>query len=215
MNDTLANALGVILAAFLAALTPTLILLAKRAGEYLASLASLKLSEQQKADIEWAVRTSVDAAQEAGNTALKGMVHKGAAKLELAKHTARSLAPKAIGTLDEEQLTEVIHAAVERKRSSTPSYSLMPMGLSYAPTNPPPAASSSSSGNWEPVSAIDLPDGVPKPRPSMPEPTTLRGDIALPAPSRVPSDVRAVPPRHEEPDVPTRPATPSAKRRSP
>lgn len=89
--------------------------------------------------------------------------------------------------------------------------SLRPMAAysSVAPTNPPP--SSSSSGNWEPVQMPELGGGVPKPRPSMPDPR-LSGDEPLPAPSRVPGGGTRIA-SDDEIEIETTPATPSAKKR--
>lgn len=206
--EALLAALGLGLSAFLVAVAPALRKLVVSGAEYLASRVNIVLDDAHRKQLEWAVTQSVDAAQELGDTTLKNIANKGGAKLALAKKSVRSLAPTALAKLDldDQQLEDVIHAAVARKRTSTPSYSLIP--LSIAPTNPP--ASSSSSGNWEPVSAIDLPDGVPKPKASMPEPT-LRGDHPLPPPARMPADPRAVPAREEELD--TRPDRPGARRK--
>jgi hypothetical protein len=176
VNPTLANVLGTMFAVLLAAVTPYLVLMAKRAGEYLAELGDGKLSERQKADLEWAVRTSVDAAQEAGAAFFGDQA--GARKMELAKRSARSLAPKAISKLDEQQLTDVVNAAVQRKRTSTPAISLMPMAGSLYPMSFAPKT-------WEQVP-----------------------DVVFPPPSRVPGEPPAVEARDDESDTrPGRPRT--------
>ncbi|MBA3841084.1 MAG: hypothetical protein H0X39_00415 [Actinobacteria bacterium] len=66
--------------------------------------------------------------------------------------------------------------------------------------------SSSQSGNFEPVVMPELGAGVPRPRPSMPDPSV--SEPRFPPPARMPGGTTFV----DESELDTKPATPSAKK---
>lgn len=77
-----------------------------------------------------------------------------------------------------------------------------PLATPLLPSSAPLIGTSSSqSGNFEPIVMPELGAGVPKPRPSMPDPS-ITGDAPLPRPSAVPSFDRETPaerPSRKEP----------------
>lgn len=184
MSETLANALGLVLAAFVAALTPALVVLAQRVGAYFASLAKLRLSEQQERELQRAVERGVAAAEEFARRELERRLVKGPEKLAYAKETARSLAPAALAKLDEAQLDDVVSATVAKLRPSMSS-------LNVSSLLPPQASPS-------------LPTRLVTPS----QVEALEADI-IPRAPRVPTGIERAVPRDE---ADTTPAKPSALR---
>jgi hypothetical protein len=104
LRSALSSALDAAVVAFLAVLTPTLVIIARRAAEWFKSQA-----------IRVAVDAGVASAEELGH---KHGDLTGSGKLEHAKQVARSMAPKALAAVDEHQLEHLVQGGVARLRPS-------------------------------------------------------------------------------------------------
>lgn len=165
MNQHLLDALMYLLAAVLVAIAPFVVAIAVQGARYVTSKLHITLTVEQEHELERGLLAGI--AQAAAK--LRGKEGAGDEKKAVAIRIAKSIAPKAFGSLPAEQQEALVEATYVKLRPSLPST------LSTAPTNPPPA-SSSSSGGWLPVTDSQLPREL------------LRGEAKLPAPSITPKE---------------------------
>lgn len=143
--------------------TPWLIMVAKRAAKSLADLSGVKVTAQQEAALESAVRRGVSYAEEQAHKLVRGLAKEGPQtglqKLEVAKSAARSIAPKALRDVGDRELEVLIEAEVhERKR-----FVSLPGGALVSLAPPPlPAFTASPSTGLPPLSR-DMFERAPRP----------------------------------------------------
>jgi hypothetical protein len=100
-----------------AALLVVLIPFARKIAQHLASLAKVKLTDEQLAQVDRAVTIGIGYAEEQALKKLRGLVEEGpvsgAEKLEVAKSAARSIAPAATSDVTEKQLEIAIEGKLK------------------------------------------------------------------------------------------------------
>jgi hypothetical protein len=116
--------------------------LGRKAVRYVAALVGIKESDQLEKMADGAITAGIHLANEWAQKTARGLI-KGPttseAKLEVAKHTARSLAPEALVNVPDEKLEVMIEAKLQSMRPWLPPSSSSPTSFSLPPPSKVPS----------------------------------------------------------------------------